>query len=60
MRWNVASRIVIAWVVTLPAAAVIGALFYLLTVHLSVWFLTSDTPSFAGGLMLARLKVTRN
>ena len=31
VRWNVASRIVIAWVVTLPAAAVIGALFYGLT-----------------------------
>ena len=38
--------------------AVIGALFYLLTVHLSLWHLTSDTPSFAGGLMLARLGET--
>ena len=28
VRWNIASRIVIAWVVTLPAAAAIGALFY--------------------------------
>lgn len=31
VRWNVASNIVVAWVVTLPAAAVIGALFYTLT-----------------------------
>jgi inorganic phosphate transporter, PiT family len=29
VRWNVAGSIVIAWVVTLPAAAAIGALFYL-------------------------------
>ncbi len=28
VRWNVAGNIVVAWVVTLPAAAVIGALFY--------------------------------
>ncbi|MDX3885541.1 MULTISPECIES: inorganic phosphate transporter [Edaphosphingomonas] len=28
VRWNIASRIVVAWVVTLPAAAAIGALFY--------------------------------
>lgn len=28
VRWNVASRIVVAWVVTLPAAAAIGALAY--------------------------------
>ena len=28
VRWNVASSIVVAWVVTLPAAAAIGALFY--------------------------------
>ena len=31
VRWNVASNIVVAWVVTLPAAALIGALFYALT-----------------------------
>ncbi|KQX17569.1 MULTISPECIES: inorganic phosphate transporter [unclassified Sphingomonas] len=30
VRWNVASSIVVAWVVTLPAAAAIGAGFYLL------------------------------
>ena len=30
VRWNVASRIVVAWVVTLPAAALVGAGFYLL------------------------------
>ena len=28
VRWNVASRIVVAWVVTLPAAGLIGAAFY--------------------------------
>ncbi len=28
VRWNVASSIVVAWVVTLPAAALFGALFY--------------------------------
>ncbi len=31
VRWNIASSIVVAWVVTLPAAAVIGSLFYWLT-----------------------------
>jgi PiT family inorganic phosphate transporter len=31
VRWNVASSIIIAWVVTLPAAAAIGAVFYWLT-----------------------------
>jgi len=30
VRWGVAGNIVIAWVVTLPAAGLIGALFYLL------------------------------
>lgn len=28
VRWNVAQRIVIAWVITMPAAALIGAVFY--------------------------------
>jgi PiT family inorganic phosphate transporter len=31
VRWNVASSIVVAWVVTLPAAGLISAGFYLLT-----------------------------
>ncbi|HLZ77938.1 MAG TPA: inorganic phosphate transporter [Sphingomonas sp.] len=31
VRWNVASSIIIAWVVTIPAAALVGALFYWLT-----------------------------
>jgi PiT family inorganic phosphate transporter len=31
VRWNVASSIVVAWVVTLPASAVIASLFYLAT-----------------------------
>jgi PiT family inorganic phosphate transporter len=30
VRWNIASNIVVAWIVTLPAAAVIAAVFYLL------------------------------
>jgi PiT family inorganic phosphate transporter len=29
VRWNVASDIVVAWIVTIPAAALLGALFYL-------------------------------
>ena len=29
VRWNVASNIVVAWVITLPAAAIIASLFYL-------------------------------
>ncbi|HEY7246104.1 MAG TPA: inorganic phosphate transporter [Xanthobacteraceae bacterium] len=28
VRWNVASNVVVAWVLTLPAAAVFGAIFY--------------------------------
>lgn len=31
VRWNIASNIVVAWVITLPAAAMISALFYWLT-----------------------------
>jgi PiT family inorganic phosphate transporter len=31
VRWNVATNIVFAWVVTLPASAVIGAMFYWLS-----------------------------
>jgi len=31
VRWNVASNIVIAWVITLPASASIAAFFYLLS-----------------------------
>jgi PiT family inorganic phosphate transporter len=31
VRWNIASRIVIAWVVTIPASAAIGAIFFELT-----------------------------
>jgi len=30
VRWNVAKDIVVAWIVTMPAAALIGAVFYLL------------------------------
>ena len=33
VRWNVASSIVVAWVVTLPAAGLVGAMAYWL-VHL--------------------------
>jgi PiT family inorganic phosphate transporter len=28
VRWSVANNIVIAWIVTIPASALIGALFY--------------------------------
>jgi PiT family inorganic phosphate transporter len=28
VRWNVASNVVVAWVLTLPAAALFGAIFY--------------------------------
>jgi PiT family inorganic phosphate transporter len=35
VRWGVAGNIVIAWIITLPAAAAIGALAYYLTVILS-------------------------
>jgi PiT family inorganic phosphate transporter len=31
VRWNVASNIVVAWIVTLPASAFIAALFYWLS-----------------------------
>ena len=31
VRWNVASNIVVAWVITLPASAAIAALFYIAT-----------------------------
>jgi PiT family inorganic phosphate transporter len=34
VRWGVAGNIVIAWIVTLPAAALIGALFYWLVTQL--------------------------
>jgi PiT family inorganic phosphate transporter len=30
VRWNIASNIVVAWIVTLPAAALVGAFFYAL------------------------------
>jgi PiT family inorganic phosphate transporter len=28
VRWGTASNIVVAWVITLPAAAIVGAIFY--------------------------------
>jgi PiT family inorganic phosphate transporter len=31
VRWGVAGNIVIAWIVTMPAAAIVGAAFYWLT-----------------------------
>jgi PiT family inorganic phosphate transporter len=34
VRWQVAQRIVVAWVLTLPGAAIIGALAYALAVAL--------------------------
>jgi len=35
VRWNVASNVVVAWIVTLPAAALFGAAFYELYKFLS-------------------------
>ena len=31
VRWGVAGNIIVAWIITLPASAVIAALFYWLT-----------------------------
>jgi PiT family inorganic phosphate transporter len=31
VRWNIASNIVVAWVITIPASAIIASLFYLLS-----------------------------
>ena len=31
VRWGVASNVVVAWIITIPASAIIGALFYLAT-----------------------------
>jgi inorganic phosphate transporter, PiT family len=31
VRWGVAQRVVLAWVITIPASATVGALFYMLT-----------------------------
>jgi len=28
VRWGVAQRLMVAWVVTIPAAAIVGAVFY--------------------------------
>jgi PiT family inorganic phosphate transporter len=30
VRWNIASSIVVAWIVTLPASALVAAIFYVL------------------------------
>ena len=31
VRWNIASRVIVAWFITIPASAAVGALFYLIT-----------------------------
>lgn len=31
VRWGVASNVIVAWIITIPASAAVGALFYLLT-----------------------------
>jgi len=31
VRWGVAGDVVVAWIVTIPASAAVGAVFYLLT-----------------------------
>ncbi len=35
VRWNIASNILFAWIVTLPAAGFISAIFYVLSATLS-------------------------
>ncbi len=42
VRWNVAGRMVAAWVITLPAAAVVGAI---------MWFVAAKIPTLAGPLV---------
>ncbi|GAM03340.1 MAG: inorganic phosphate transporter [Pseudomonadota bacterium] len=31
VRWSVASRVIVAWFITIPASAIVGAIFYLIT-----------------------------
>ncbi|MBN8935711.1 MAG: inorganic phosphate transporter, partial [Rhizobiales bacterium] len=31
VRWNIASRVIVAWFITIPASAGVGALFYMIT-----------------------------
>jgi PiT family inorganic phosphate transporter len=31
VRWGVARSVIVAWVITIPASAAVGAAFYLLT-----------------------------
>ncbi|KXO98013.1 inorganic phosphate transporter [Tsukamurella pseudospumae] len=42
VRWGVAGRMVAAWVITLPAAAVVGAV---------MWFVAAKIPTLAGPLV---------
>ncbi|MBS4102970.1 inorganic phosphate transporter [Tsukamurella paurometabola] len=42
VRWNVAVRMVAAWLITLPAAAVVGAV---------MWFVAAKIPGLAGPLV---------
>ena len=42
VRWNVAGRMVAAWVITLPAAAIVGAI---------MWFVAAKIPTLAGPLV---------
>ncbi len=34
VRWGVAGRVVVAWLITIPASAAVGAVFYWLT---TIW-----------------------
>ncbi|MET9328312.1 inorganic phosphate transporter [Tsukamurella sp. NPDC003166] len=42
VRWNIAGRMVAAWVITLPAAAIVGAV---------MWFVAAKIPTLAGPLV---------
>ena len=54
VRWNVASSIVVAWLVTLPASALIAAVFYgssnLVLMHITQWKHRSSASRALGGL----------
>ena len=48
VRWNVAKDIVVAWVVTMPAAGLIGAVFYLLAGAFGIALSASTTDACHG------------
>jgi PiT family inorganic phosphate transporter len=48
VRWNVALRMVAAWIITLPLAAVVGAV---------MWFIADKIPGLAGPLVVVALLI---